>query len=69
MPQILEVIPHAGSLNIRLISGANVENAIREISTLAAQHKVYVDKLQLAQADLEDVFVALLETAEQEGGA
>jgi ABC-2 type transport system ATP-binding protein len=68
LPQVLEIIPHAGSLNIRLKSGASSDQAMEQIQALARQHKVHIDKLQTLQADLEDVFVSMLEAVEQEGG-
>jgi hypothetical protein len=66
IPQILEVIPHAGSLHIRLRSGASSDDVMGQIRALAGQHRLSVDKLQTLQADLEDVFVAMLEDVEKE---
>jgi len=67
LPQVLEIIPHAGSLHIRLKSGANAETFMGEIQAMAQSHDMRIDTLKVIQADLEDVFVAMLE--EQEGEA
>ena len=66
LDEVLEVIPHAGQLRIRLNSGANAEQAMRSIQNLAQRHNTHIDKLQTAEAELEDVFVALLEEVDQE---
>ena len=67
-PQVMDIVPHAGMLRIRLKPGADVEKEQQLIRQLAQQHNVSIEKLQPAQAELEDVFIATLE-AEQEGKA
>lgn len=61
LPQVQEVIPHAGQLRIRLRVGADADAVMKELNDMAHDHQVQISKLQLAQADLEDVFIAMLE--------
>lgn len=61
MPDVLEIIPHAGQLRIRLRSGANSVTVMQRIKTTAQQQGATIEKLAPAQADLEDVFVSVLE--------
>jgi ABC-2 type transport system ATP-binding protein len=60
-PEVLEIIPHAGQLRIRLQHGANVEAVTVRIRELAAAQGIALDALAPAEPELEDVFVALLE--------
>jgi len=63
-PQVMDIIPHAGMLRIRLKPGSNVETEQQAIRQLAQQHNVVIEKLQPAQAELEDIFIATLESEE-----
>ena len=64
-PQVMDIIPHAGMLRIRLKPGSDIEKEQQAIRQLAQQHNVAIDRLQPAQAELEDVFIATLEAEEQ----
>ena len=66
LPQVLEIIPHAGLLRIRLRAGTDVTDARAQINALLQQHQQHVHKLQDLSPDLEDVFVAMLEQADTE---
>jgi len=66
MPQVLEIIPHAGLLRIRLQAGTNINDARAQITALLQQHRQAIHQLQGLSPDLEDVFVALLEQADTE---
>ncbi|WP_455202436.1 ATP-binding cassette domain-containing protein [Kaarinaea lacus] len=66
IPQVQEVIPHGGELRIRLQAGSNVEKVIQGINDLARLHQVAINKLQVTTAELEDVFIALLEDVSKE---
>jgi len=70
-PEVLEIIPHAGQLRIRLRAGSDAAVLMGRIRTLAAQEQLPLEALQPAAPELEDVFVALLEASRQqrEGGA
>jgi ABC-2 type transport system ATP-binding protein len=59
--EVLEIIPHAGQLRIRLHKGVDPEEAMAELRELG--------EVEQATPELEDVFVALLEEnqAEREG--
>jgi len=59
--EVLEIIPHAGQLRIRLHKGVDPEEAMAELRELG--------EVKQATPELEDVFVALLEEnqAEREG--
>lgn len=61
---VLEVIPHAGQLRIRLNSSIDVQQAMNDIRDILNQNQLAIEELQLATPDLEDVFVALLEEFE-----
>ncbi|MGD8592151.1 MAG: ABC transporter ATP-binding protein [Gammaproteobacteria bacterium] len=61
MQQVLETIPHAGQLRIRLESGADSAEVIRKIKSTLQEHRISNIKLEPAAAELEDVFVAVLE--------
>lgn len=64
LPEVREVIPHAGRLRIRLHPGVDVEAARRAIGQTAARHGLAVTGLAPAAPELEDIFVAVLEEAE-----
>lgn len=64
--QVQEVIPHAGELRIRLRAGSDVDEAMQRMTDLAREHKAEITKLQTAEPELEDVFIALLEDVSEE---
>ena len=70
-PEVLEIIPHAGQLRIRLQQGSDAQATMDQIENLARAQGVILSELKMADAELEDVFVALLERgqAEREGTA
>lgn len=59
--EVLEIIPHAGQLRIRLQHGSDVQATMERIENLARAQGVKLSELKMAEAELEDVFVALLE--------
>jgi ABC-2 type transport system ATP-binding protein len=65
-PDVLEIVPHAGQLRIRLRAGTAVDDSMRRMRELARQQQMELSGLGLAKPELEDVFVALLEQAEHE---
>jgi ABC-2 type transport system ATP-binding protein len=69
MPQVMEVIPHAGQLRIRLQAGEDPDQAMDAIREKAREHQVTIDKLQEAEPELEDVFIAKLEAVSGGDGA
>lgn len=64
-PQILEIIPHAGALRLRLQAGVDPEQLQQSIRQAIAHRQLPLSSLQPALPELEDVFVALLEQAQQ----
>jgi ABC-2 type transport system ATP-binding protein len=64
---VREVVPHAGSLRIRLEQGADREHVLDELRTWAGRNRVPVEAIEPAEPELEDIFVAVLERAGQEG--
>jgi ABC-2 type transport system ATP-binding protein len=64
LPQLLEIIPHAGLLRIRLQADTDVQDAMTQITSLLQQHQQPIHNLQSLSPDLEDVFVAILEQAD-----
>ena len=68
-PEVLEIIPHAGRLRIRLQKDSEVEVLMPRIREMAGQAGLPLQDLRPAEPELEDVFVAVLETNRQEGGA
>jgi ABC-2 type transport system ATP-binding protein len=68
-PEVLEIIPHAGQLRIRLQQDCEITALKRRISQLAAGMAVTLDDLETAEPELEDVFVALLEANLEERAA
>ena len=70
-PEVLEIIPHAGQLRIRLQQGSDVETTMARIGQFAKARGLMPSELKAAEAELEDVFVALLEAsqAKREGAA
>ncbi len=67
-PEILEIIPHAGELRIRLNRDTNAAEVDAKIRTLANAMAVKVNALAPREPELEDVFVALLEASQRERG-
>lgn len=65
-PEVLEIIPHAGQLRIRLQPGTDAESTAERIHELASELKVELLSLQRAEPELEDVVVALLEASQEE---
>lgn len=61
MEPVIEVIPHAGQLRIRLQKGSDVDEVIETIQRTAREHHAQITELQPAEAELEDVFIARLE--------
>jgi ABC-2 type transport system ATP-binding protein len=62
--EVREVIPHAGRLRIRLQDN-NTGDFMEKLRATATEHGVDVTALQTVAPELEDVFVAMLETAEK----
>ncbi len=60
---IREIVPHAGQLRLRLQRGGDAETARGEIERIARDDDLALDEVRLAQPELEDVFVAVLEEA------
>jgi len=69
LPQVLEVIPHAGRLRIRLREGADPQQVMAQLQDQARQQNVTITGLRVAEPELEDVFIALLEELGGENGA
>jgi ABC-2 type transport system ATP-binding protein len=69
MPQVLETIPHAGHTLIRLKSGADSTEVSEIIKSKLHEKKLAGIQLQPAAAELEDVFVAILEEVTEGGDA
>jgi len=67
-PEVLEIIPHSGQLRIRLQPGSDSEAVAERIRELAQAQGIVVDELGPAGAELEDVFVALLEESQRQRG-
>ncbi|KPJ90714.1 MAG: hypothetical protein AMJ53_13070 [Gammaproteobacteria bacterium SG8_11] len=66
LPEVLETIPHAGQLRIRLKSGADSALMIDKISAILRSHSMPYIRLEPIAAELEDVFVAVLEELEED---
>ncbi|MGZ5661478.1 MAG: ABC transporter ATP-binding protein [Usitatibacter sp.] len=58
---VLEIVPHAGSLRVRLRAGLDAAAAARRIVAQAASTGLAIDEAAPVTAELEDVVVALLE--------
>jgi ABC-2 type transport system ATP-binding protein len=65
MESVIEVIPHAGQLRIRLQKGSDADEVIQAIKRTAREHNTQITKLQPAEAELEDVFIARLENVSE----
>jgi ABC-2 type transport system ATP-binding protein len=63
---LLEIIPRAGRLRLRLRASSDVVAITATIRQRLAGQQLQITTLQPAVPELEDVFVAVLEAAEQE---
>lgn len=63
--EVREVIPHAGRLRIRLQAGADAEAFMDEARRRAREQGTAVSRIEPVAPELEDVFVALIEQAEE----
>ena len=61
---VIDIVPHAGMLRIRLQPGSDVDAEQQVIRQLAAEHNTVIETLQPARPELEDVFIATLEAEE-----
>ena len=64
-PEVVEIIPHAGQLRVRLQQGSDVGALSERISELAKRAQIPLDAIENAEPELEDVFVAVLEANQQ----
>ena len=60
-PEVVEIVPHAGYLRLRLRPGTAPDELGRRLRAEAARRGQGITGVAPAEADLEDVFVALLE--------
>lgn len=67
-PEVLEIIPHSGQLRIRLQPDSDSEAVMTRIRDLAGEKNIKLDELGPTGAELEDVFVALLEESQRQRG-
>ncbi len=67
-PEVLEIIPHSGQLRLRLQPGTDSETLMTRIRHLADEKGIVIHELGVAGAELEDVFVALLEESQRQRG-
>jgi ABC-2 type transport system ATP-binding protein len=65
--EVLEIIPHAGQLRLRLHAGSDASALGQRIRELAAREGLTLEALQPAEPELEDVFVAVLEANQKQG--
>jgi len=63
-PEILEILPLAGRLRLRLHAGVEVAAALAKIREAVTAQGLPVSSLQPVAPELEDVFVAVLEEAQ-----
>jgi ABC-2 type transport system ATP-binding protein len=63
-PEILEILPLAGRLRLRLHAGVEVVAALAKIREVITVRGLPVSSLQPVAPELEDVFVAVLEEAQ-----
>ncbi len=63
-PGILEILPLAGRLRLRLRAGVEVAAALAKIREVVTARGLPVTRLQPVAPELEDVFVAVLEEAQ-----
>jgi hypothetical protein len=64
-PEIIEIIPRAGRLRIRLQAGARPEELMAGIRQAVTAQGLTVSALGPARPELEDVFVAVLEETDR----
>jgi ABC-2 type transport system ATP-binding protein len=67
-PEVQEITPLAGRLRIRLHAGEAVETALAKIRQAVTARGFPIHSLAPVAPELEDVFVAVLEEAQQGGG-
>ncbi|HMA32307.1 MAG TPA: hypothetical protein VKT00_10875, partial [Casimicrobiaceae bacterium] len=60
-PSVLEAVPYAGRLRIRLRPGGDVDAVARQIIADAAASGIAIDRVAPTTAQFEDVVVALLD--------
>ena len=65
MNEVLEVVPRANRLRVRLAPDADIEDARAAIERTIAGRQARVARLEPVAPELEDVFVALIEDAER----
>jgi ABC-2 type transport system ATP-binding protein len=65
LDSIKEIVPHAGQLRIRLQPDTDIDAAKQQITSVAEKHDLAISELHPVQAELEDVFVSVLEEFEQ----
>lgn len=63
--EIREIIPHVGRLRLRLQPNTDQASLMKRLQTMATQHDITIDAIETVAPDLEDVFVSVLESAEQ----
>jgi ABC-2 type transport system ATP-binding protein len=66
-PEVQEIMPLAGRLRIRLHAGVGVETALTQFRQAVTAQGFPIHHLQPVAPELEDVFVAVLEEAQQAG--
>ena len=62
-PEVVEVVPHAGHLRLRLAAGSDVEGFTARLPDEAAAEGLQISTPEPATPELEDVFVSVLEEA------
>lgn len=60
-PAVVEIVPYAGRLRVRLRPGGDVDSIARKMIADAASSGVAIDRVTPATAQFEDVVVALLD--------
>ena len=64
LDSIKEIVPHAGQLRIRMQPDVDIDSVKQQIKSVAKQASLQIGELRPVDADLEDVFVAVLEDFE-----
>ena len=67
-PEVLEIIPHSGQLRLRLQPTTDSEAVMARIREMAQSQGITIEQLGPVGAELEDVFVALLEESQRQRG-
>ena len=68
LPEILEILPLAGRLRLRLRAGVEVAAALAKIREVVTARGLPITSLQPVTPELEDMFVAVLEEASEAKG-